>query len=150
MNTTNQMNHNLTLSLTKTIPSSLERIWEILTTPKYIKQYLYDTDVISEWKEGSSLIFKGVWEGTPYEEKGKIIVLQRPQTFKYSYFSEFFGLPDLPENYSIIENKLTFADGFVTIHLTQTGFTAEDRREHSLQSWKQCLDIIEGIAKTLN
>lgn len=150
MQTTNQMNHNLTLSLTKTIPSSLERIWEILTTPKYIKEYLYNTDAISDWKEGSSLIFKGVWEGTPYEEKGKILTFQPPHTFRYSYFSDFFGLPDQQENYSIIENKLTYADGLVTIHLTQTGFTSVERRDHSIESWKQCLDIIEKMVKTLH
>lgn len=149
MQTTNQLNHNLTLSLTKTIPSSLERIWEILTTPKYIKEFLYGTDAISEWKEGSSLVFKGVWEGTPYEEKGIILTFQPPQIFKYSYFSDFFGLPDMPENYSIIENRLTFADGLVSIHLTQSGFTAEERRDHSIESWKQCLGIIEEIAKTV-
>lgn len=150
MNTANQLNHNLNLSITKTIQSNPERVWEILTTPKYIKEYLYGSEAISEWKEGTSLVFKGIWEGTPFEEKGTILSFQPPHTFKYTYFSAFFGLPDRPENYSIIENKLTFADGIVTIHLNQTGFTAEERRDHSIESWNQCLDIVRGIAENLN
>ncbi|TGL44620.1 SRPBCC family protein [Leptospira perdikensis] len=147
MNPTNQLNQQLNLSLTKTIQSNSERVWEILTTPKYIKEYLYGTEAISEWREGSSLIFKGVWEGTPYEEKGIILTFQPPYTFKYSYFTAFFGLPDLPENYSIIENKLTETDGIVTIHLNQIGFTAEDKVKHSEESWNQCLDIVKEIAE---
>lgn len=147
MNTTNQLNHNLHLHLTKTIHSSLEKVWEILTSPKYIKEYLYGTDAISEWKEGSSLIFKGVWEGTSYEEKGTILKFQSPHTFKYSYFTAFFGLPDQPENYSIIENQLEEKNGIVTIRLTQTGFTAEDKLKHSEESWNQCLEIIKEIAE---
>lgn len=147
MNSTTQLNHHLKLNLTKTIQSNSERVWEILTKPQYIKEYLYGTEAISEWKEGSSLLFKGVWEGTPYEEKGIILSFQQPHTFKYTYFSAFFGLPDLPENYSIIENKLTEADGIVTIHLNQTGFTAEDKLKHSEESWNQCLDIIKSIAE---
>ncbi|EMJ88161.1 SRPBCC family protein [Leptospira meyeri] len=147
MNITNQLNHNLHLYLTKTIHSSLEKVWEILTSPKYIKEYLYGTEAISEWKEGSSLVFKGVWEGTPYEEKGTILKFQSPYTFKYSYFTAFFGLPDQPENYSIIENQLEEKNGIVTIRLMQTGFTAEDKLKHSEESWNQCLEIIKEIAE---
>lgn len=147
MNTNNQLNHNLSLRMTKSIHSSLERVWEILTSPKYIKEYLYGTDAISEWKEGSSLTFKGVWEGTPYEEKGIILKFQPSHTFKYSYFTAFFELPDNPENYSIIENNLTEANGIVTIQLTQSGFTSEEKLKHSESSWNQCLDIIKEIAE---
>ncbi|MBM9591224.1 SRPBCC domain-containing protein [Leptospira sp. 201903075] len=147
MNSTTQLNHHLKLNLTKSIQSNSKSVWEILTKPQYIKEYLYGTEAISEWKEGSSLLFKGVWEGTPYEEKGIILSFQPPHTFKYTYFSAFFGLPDLSENYSIIENKLTEADGIVTIHLNQTGFTAEDKLKHSEESWNHCLDIIKSIAE---
>ena len=147
MNHTNQLNHNLILKVTQKVESDLERIWEILTSPKYIKQYLYGTEAISDWKEGSSIRFKGVWEGTPYEEYGTIMSFQRPQVFKYTYFTAQYGLPDRPENYSIIENKLTAENGVVTIHLTQSGFTSEDRLEHSIENWKQCLEIIKGIAE---
>ncbi|MDF3820547.1 SRPBCC domain-containing protein [Leptospira sp. 96542] len=149
MNKKEQLDHQLSLSRTKNIHSNLERVWDVITTPKYIKEYLYGTDVISDWQEGSSLIFKGEWEGKMYEEKGTILTLQAPVTFKYSYFTPLFGLPDLPENYSIIENKLVGKDGLVTLHLTQVGFTSVDKVKHSEESWNQCLDIIKRIAERM-
>ncbi len=60
MKSANQLNHSLQLNLEKRIHSSLEIVWEILTSPKYIKEYLYGTDVISDWKEGSSLILQPI------------------------------------------------------------------------------------------
>ncbi|TGK50734.1 SRPBCC family protein [Leptospira kanakyensis] len=147
MKTSNQLNHSLQLNLEKKIHSSLEIVWEILTSPKYIKEYLYGTEVISDWKEGSSLVFKGVWEGNTYEENGMILSFKPPYTFKYTYFTAFFGLPDIPENYSIIENHLFEENGIVTIHLKQIGFTAEDKLKHSEENWNQCLDMIKQIAE---
>ncbi|BDA79512.1 ATPase [Leptospira kobayashii] len=143
------LNHNLKLSMEKRIKASQETVWEILTSPKYIKEYLYGTDAISDWKKGSSLIFKGEWEGKAYEEKGVILEFEKPYIFKYTYFTAFFELPELPENYAIIENKLTTAGEIVTINLTQSGFTSEEKLKHSEDSWNHCLEIIKKIAETI-
>ncbi|WP_246047270.1 SRPBCC domain-containing protein [Leptospira ognonensis] len=87
-----------------------------------MKEYLYGTEAISEWKEGSTLVFRGIWEGTTYEDRGLIRTWQPPYYFTYTYYSNFFGLPDLPENYSLLENRLSLNGDFVEIHLTQTRF----------------------------
>ncbi|WP_411822012.1 SRPBCC family protein [Leptospira sp. 'Mane'] len=149
MNQMNGLNHNLKLSLEKEIKASPETVWEVLTSPKYIKEYLYGTDAISDWKKGSPLIFKGEWEGRAYEEKGVILEFQKPDSFKYTYFTAFFELPELPENYAIIENKLTVAGDTVTIHLSQSGFTSEEKVKHSIDSWNHCLEIIKKTAEAL-
>ncbi|MDZ4728263.1 MAG: SRPBCC family protein [Leptospira sp.] len=142
-----KLNHNLILTMEKDIVSTIEKVWEILTEPKYIKEYLYGTEAISDWKEGSSLIFKGEWEGKAYLEKGTILEFQKPEKFSYSYFTLFYELPDLPENYAKIENKLTEKNGIVTLQLTQTGFVSEEKLNHSIQNWNQCLEIIKNIAE---
>jgi uncharacterized protein YndB with AHSA1/START domain len=147
MKVPDQLNHSLHLDLAIEINASLEQVWKVLTSPEYIKKYLYGTTAISEWKKGSSLVFKGEWEGVPYEEKGTILEFQKPELFKYSYFTAFYGIPDLPENYSIIMNKLTEANGIVKLHLTQTGFTSEEKLKHSHESWTQCLESIKSLAE---
>ncbi len=76
-----QLNHNLKLSLNISIETKLERVWEILTSPLYMKEYLYGTEAISEWKEGSTLVFRGIWEGTTYEDRGLIRTWQPPYYF---------------------------------------------------------------------
>jgi uncharacterized protein YndB with AHSA1/START domain len=34
------------------IHASQNRVWEALVNPEQIKKYMFDTEVISDWKEG--------------------------------------------------------------------------------------------------
>ena len=60
-----------------TINATAEKVWHALTDPRMIKKYMFGTSVISDWKEGSKIIWKGEWEGKSYEDKGKIIHLKK-------------------------------------------------------------------------
>ncbi len=55
------------------INASSSRVWEALTDPKLIKQYLFGTEVSTDWKVGSPITYRGVWNGREYEDKGRII-----------------------------------------------------------------------------
>jgi uncharacterized protein YndB with AHSA1/START domain len=61
---------------TTTINASVSRVWEALTNPKLIKQYLFGADVISDWKEGSTILYKGIYEGKTYEDKGSVLKVE--------------------------------------------------------------------------
>ncbi len=56
-----------------TIHAPPSRVWEALTNPELIKQYLFGTQAISNWKVGSQIRYKGVWEGKAYEDKGTVL-----------------------------------------------------------------------------
>ena len=56
-----------------TINASAGKVWDALTDPGMIKKYMFESTVISDWKEGSKIIWKGEWEGRTYEDKGKIL-----------------------------------------------------------------------------
>ena len=45
-------------------------VWNALVTPAAIKEYMFGTNVDSEWKEGSPIVWRGEWQGKPYEDKG--------------------------------------------------------------------------------
>ena len=49
------------------------RVWNGLTNPVMIKQYFFGTDVISDWREGSTIRFRGNYEGVDYEDRGVIL-----------------------------------------------------------------------------
>jgi uncharacterized protein YndB with AHSA1/START domain len=34
-----------------------EKVWEALTTPEFTRQYWFETDLISDWKVGSKVVF---------------------------------------------------------------------------------------------
>ncbi len=81
------------------INASSKKVWEALTNPKLIKQYLFGTDTITDWKKGSQIKWKGVWEGKEYEDKGEVIEAIPEKMLRYTYWSSMSGLEDKKENY---------------------------------------------------
>jgi uncharacterized protein YndB with AHSA1/START domain len=55
-----------------TINATASKVWEALTKPELVKQYLFGTEVTSDWRVGSPITYTGIWEGKKYQDKGKI------------------------------------------------------------------------------
>ena len=53
------------------INAPVGKVWDALTNPEVIKQYMFGTNVISDWKEGSPIVWKGEWQGKKYEDKAE-------------------------------------------------------------------------------
>jgi uncharacterized protein YndB with AHSA1/START domain len=134
----------LTLQKKVTIKASKERVWEALTTPEQIRQYLFGTDTVTDWKKGSSIIYRGVWEGKPYEEKGKIIDVVPGKLLHTSYLGG--GREDKPENYANVIYTLDEKDGDTTVSVSQDNIGSEEERQHSGKNWGLVLD---GMKKML-
>src|SRR4051812_1876608 len=114
------MTDTLTANASIVISAPAARVWEALVTPAIVKQYMFGADVVSEWKQGSSITYRGKWEGKPYEDKGTIIEIEPPKLLKSSYFSALSGLTDKPENYNIITYSLTPESGATRLTVTQS------------------------------
>ncbi|MCZ8216894.1 MAG: SRPBCC family protein [Cyclobacteriaceae bacterium] len=129
------------------IKSPLASVWAALVKPALIKEYFYGTEVISEWKTGSSIRFTGTWEGKPYEDKGTILALEPEKCLSYNYWSNFTGIPDVPENYAIIRFDLLQINSEVTkLQLTQHNSPTPTMEENSAQGWK---DVLNNLKKML-
>ena len=121
------------------------KVWKALIDPAQIKQYLFGTEAISDWKVGSKIDFKGAWDGKEYHDKGKIIEMTQDQFLKYTFWSSFSGSEDLPENYSNVSFGLvSFAKG-TRLTLTQDNNVSEESKEHSEQNWNQVLNKLKVL-----
>ena len=127
------------------INATTEKVWDALTNPDLIKQWLFGTNVISDWKVGSPIFFTGTWQGTEYKDKGTILQFEMEKVFQYNYWSSFSGLPDSIENYSIITFKLVPAPHRTDLTLTQSNFPTEIGYEHSDKNWDMVLDSMKKI-----
>ena len=94
-----RMDKNLIARTAININVPREKVWIALVTPEAVKQYMFGTNVVSEWHEGSPIVWKGEWQGKPYEDKGVILKFKPGQMIQYSHFSPLLGLPDVQENY---------------------------------------------------
>ena len=136
------------LSLTKSIIINAPKasVWDAITKPELIKKYFFGTETVSDFKKGSPIVYRGVWEGKPYEDKGTILEIEKNKILKHNYWSSFTGTPDTPENYANITYALSGDDGSVKLSITQDNIATEEAKIHSENNWGMVLD---GMKKML-
>ena len=136
---------NYTAKAEATINAPVNQVWEALTNPEMIKKYMFGTTVITDWKEGSKIIWKGEWEGKSYEDKGKILRFEPEKSLQYSHFSPLSGLHDNPENYHIVTIDLAKKDNETLVTLTQDNNPDEKTKDHSEKNWKMMLASLKKL-----
>ena len=99
------MDKNLIASSNINIQSTPSKVWDVLTNPEKIKEYLFGTEVLTDWNIGSPIVFQGEYNGQQYKDKGNVIENKKNELLKYDYWSGFSGLEDKPENYSLVTYK---------------------------------------------
>jgi len=119
-----------TANATITIDVPAAKVWEALTKPELVKQYLFGAEVISDWKVGGPLNYRGEWEGKQYEDKGTILEINPNELLMATYFSPMSGREDKPENYQNVSYKLTENDGITTLEIGQDNIKTEDAKTH--------------------
>ena len=127
------------------INATADKVWDALTNPEMIKKYMFGTTVISDWKEGNKIIWKGEWEGKSYEDKGKILQLEDQKRLQYSHYSPLSGLHDNPENYHIVTIDLSKKDNETIVTLTQDNNPDEKTKDHSEKNWKMMLASLKKL-----
>jgi uncharacterized protein YndB with AHSA1/START domain len=140
-----------TAEATVEIEAPPSEVWRSLTDPARIKEYYLGAEVQTDWQVGSPIIFKGEWEGKPYEDKGEILVFDPERRLAYSHWSAMGGKADAPENYHVVEVALDETDGKTRVTLRQSNLdgdaTDEDRahREDYEKNWTQ---MLKGLKET--
>jgi uncharacterized protein YndB with AHSA1/START domain len=122
------------------------KVWDALVNPDLIAKYMFGARVVSDWKEGSSIVWKGEWKGKPYEDKGKILKFQPNELLAYTHYSPLGGTPDLPENYHTVSVTLAESSGRTKLTLEQDNNPNDEARQHSEQNWKM---MLEGLKKVV-
>jgi uncharacterized protein YndB with AHSA1/START domain len=124
-------------------PSS--KVWDALVNPEIIKQYMFGTNAVSDWKKGSPIVFKGEWQGKTYEDKGMLLQVEPERLIQYSHYSPLSGLPDNPENYNTVTVELSDAETRTILLLSQDNNPTELEREHSKKNWGMMLMTLKKL-----
>ena len=122
-------------------------VWHVLTSPEEVKKYMFGTTVESDWKPGGSIVWKGEYEGRPYEDKGEVIAYDPGRRLEVTHFSPLSGQDDVPENYHRLTYVLEAAGVGTRLVLTQDGNGSEDEADHARANWEQMLAALKKIAE---
>lgn len=130
---------------TVSTPTPINKIWNALIDPSMIKEYMVGTEVSSDWKVGSSIVWKGEYQGKKYEDKGEILKFEPKQILQYSHFSPLAGKPDKPENYHTVTIELSPDGDQTAITLSQDGNPTEESVQHTATFWQEMLERMKGL-----
>ncbi|AEA44854.1 SRPBCC family protein [Fluviicola taffensis] len=102
-------NHPKRIEKSILIQDSPAKIWEYLTNPDLMKQWMGDPEmnieVITDWKVGNPFGIKG-FHHLQFENKGTILQFEPEKIFQYEYLSSMSNLADTPENHTMITFNL--------------------------------------------
>jgi uncharacterized protein YndB with AHSA1/START domain len=112
-----------------TIHATRGEVWEALTDPDKVKQYLHGTEMSTDWKEGSPIVWRGEWKGRSYEDKGTVLAVQPERLLRYTHWSPMGGSEDKPENYHTVTYELAGDDGKTTLTLSQDNNASQEEAD---------------------
>ncbi|GAA5190412.1 hypothetical protein GCM10023346_07380 [Arthrobacter gyeryongensis] len=138
---------NFIASSTITIHASADRVWSVLTDPQAIKEFMFGTEVLTDWSVGGPIAWRGVWKGKDYEDKGVILEFEPGKRLVNTHFSPLSGQDDAPENYHTLTWTLEPEDGLTKLTLAQDNNASADEAAHSKGMWDSLVESVKRIAE---
>ena len=137
------------------IDAEAKKVWDALTNPEHTKKYMFGCEAISDWKIGSPLLWKGVYEGKEMVfVKGNIVELKPGKLLAYTTFDPHSAIEDIPENYLTVTYDLSFDNGKTTLTVTQGDYAtvAEGERRYADsynngEGWNPILQEIKKLVE---
>jgi uncharacterized protein YndB with AHSA1/START domain len=101
------------------------KVWDALVNPEQTKKYMFGCEALSEWREGTQLLWQGKHEGKDVVfVKGEIVRIVPEKFLAYTTIDPNNpAIADLPENYVIVTYSLTEKDGSTLLEVTQGDFS---------------------------
>lgn len=132
---------------TVTIHATRREVWNALTKPEKVKQYMHGTEMSTDWKEGSAIVWKGEWKGRSYEDKGTVLAVEPQRLLKYTHWSPMGGSDDKPENYHTVTYELAGEGGKTTLTLTQDNNASQEEADKmAAENWGP---VLKGLKETV-
>jgi uncharacterized protein YndB with AHSA1/START domain len=120
-------------------------VWDAITKPEIVKQYFFGTNLVTDWKVGSPLFFRGEWQGKTYEDHGTVLSFTPMQSLSYNYWSAFSGMEDRPETRQIIRYQLDATVDGVRLTVEQSNVDTQKRADHSTDNWRSVLQALRNL-----
>lgn len=146
------MTNSLIIHKTFNFNTSTQQLWDLLTNPKWTKQYMFGCEVLSDWTIGSPIIWKGKTESGSdiIHVKGEITDINSGKMVSFSMFDPNMGIADRPENYVHLTYQVnsTNEGSKLTIKQDFTGVEdAQKRHDESATGWDMVADLMKQLVE---
>jgi uncharacterized protein YndB with AHSA1/START domain len=131
-----------------TINASADAVWQALTDPALVKQYMHGTNMETTWQVGSPITWKGEWKGKAYEDKGKVLAVEPKKLLRTTHWSPMGGSEDKPENYHTVTYELAAQGGKTLLTLKQDNNASQEEADTMAEkNWGPVLEGLKAVAE---
>jgi uncharacterized protein YndB with AHSA1/START domain len=124
-----------------------KRVWTALTDPDEIEKYMFGSHVVTDWKPGSPIVWKGEYEGKKYEDKGNVLEYEPERLLRVTHFSPLSGQDDVPANYHTLTYELEGRGEKTLVALTQDNNPTAEAAQHSKANWQKMLSGLKEVVE---
>jgi uncharacterized protein YndB with AHSA1/START domain len=140
------------IRLTVHLDAAPEAVWDTLTNPAKIAQYMYGATARTDWQPGSPVHYYFSQNGQEMlVVKGEVTRAEAPHYLEHTLFPTTWQLPDVPENYLTAVYQLTPTIDGTDLTVIQQGFSTvaegEKRYNDALNGWSDILPKIAAVAE---
>lgn len=133
---------------TVSIDASPETVWQALTDPDKVKEYMHGTTIATDWEVGSPITWSGEWKGKSYQDKGVVLAFEPTTLLSTTYWSSMSGKEDKPENYYTVTYTLAGDDGTTNLTLQQDGNESQEAADQMAENnWGPVLEGLKAVAE---
>jgi uncharacterized protein YndB with AHSA1/START domain len=125
---------------TTSIRATPREVWQALVNPSALKQYMFGADVASDWKEGSTITWKGEMNGKKYEDRGVVLQAVPERTLQYVHFGPAPSDPYQSSNFHTVTITLDGDGDETAVLLSQNNNSSEAARAESQKNWETMLN----------
>ena len=125
-------------------------VWDALTNPESMKQWMADpkvgVEVETDWSVGGPITVRG-FHHARFVNTGTVLAFEPNERLRYSHLSSLSRLADTPENHSLFEFELAEAEGGTSLTVTLSQFPTESIFKHLEFYWRGTLGILKRFVE---
>lgn len=115
------------------INAPASQVWDALVNPEKTKKYMFGCETVSDWRVGSSLLWKGKHEGKEMVfVKGEIVDIKPEKLLVYTTIDPNSSIDDTSKNYLTVTYSLSADKSKTTLVVTQGDYNkvAEGKKRY--------------------
>jgi uncharacterized protein YndB with AHSA1/START domain len=138
------------------INAPTSKVWDALVNPEQTKKYMFGCETVSDWKVGSTLLWRGAYEGKEMVfVKGHIVDIKPEKLLIYTTIDPNSAIDDTSENYLTVTYSLSYDKNKTTLVVTQGDYNkvAEGKRRYQEaynngEGWHPILMQIKSLVES--
>jgi hypothetical protein len=125
------------------ISVTVSEAWSLLVDPVQLGALFWGSTVESDFKVGRPIVWRGTWDGKPFEDRGFILERVDGSVLRCSHWSPTSGTPNEEAWRHVLTFRLSQEAGGVRVVFRHENIPTLKEKAHSEPMWRQLLDVLK-------